>query len=361
LHQPPQWTLFQRLLHHPEQPLKTVTVADAFGIDEASYEETKEETSPVSIHSRPTYTAVLGQPYVYQVQVSTANTQVQFDLDARPEGMEINPATGRIEWVPATDMRPQRAIRVEVIAFEPTQGVGQKQTFMLSLSRYVHPLGTDGVGRDMLAALVLGTRWTLLPGLIVAFLSTVLGVLLGGLSGYYRGSIDMILTFIVDVVESFPALVLIFLAAAILNFSIYPIMVVVGIVWFPRVARAIRDKVLSLKAQQFVEAAKELGLRDAEILWKDIIWYNARYLVLAQIFYAFAFAVLVEVTLSYVNLLGRQADEVSWGYLLVEGKSKLFEGAYGLTFFPALAIVITITGLYLIGDNLSRIYTVKED
>jgi len=181
---------------------------------------------------------------------------------------------------------------------------------------------------------------------------------MGGVAGYHGGRIDDALTYVARLVEAFPALVLIFLAVAIFNFNIYLVMVAVGVIWFPSVANAIRAKVLFFKAQQFIEASQELGLEDRQILWWDIVWHNVKPLLFTQISYGFARAILIEVTLSYLQM---GVVGASWGHMLLEGMNAMLDhGASWVIFFPALAIVVAVVGFYLVGDAVNRMYQIKS-
>lgn len=147
--------------------------------------------------------------------------------------------------------------------------------------------------------------------------------------------------------------------AVIFRYNLYPVMGVLGVILFPGVARGVKARVLALKARQFIEAARELGLSDAEILWKDIIWHNNRPFLLRRVFYGFALAVVVEVTLSYLNI-GILPPTVSWGNLILEGRGLIETRQYGPAFFPAAATVVAIAGYYLLGSGLERRFRVKK-
>jgi ABC-type dipeptide/oligopeptide/nickel transport system permease subunit len=359
-HTPPHWRFLQRLLYQPSDTKTGPVTAsdDGFNFDPFTNGSALPDTSPsqFTIISLPAYTAVASEFYRYQVEVSESPANLKFQLRNAPPGMQIDNESGAVQWTPSTDQVGKH--RVEIVAFD-----GQHRSVMQEYSVYVakrsHPFGTDARGRNLIAALALGSQWTLLPGLIAVAVATIFGTILGGLGGYHGGRIDSVLSYISGLWEAFPALVLIFLAAAIFHFNIYPVMAVVGLVRSPIVAKAIKGKVLSLKAQQFVEATKELGLSDHQILWKEIIWHNARPLLLTQISYGFAFAILVEVTLSYLNF-GVQIPLVSWGNMLSEGRTRLYDELW-LFFFPVVAIVLTVIGFYLLGDGVNRVYKIKGE
>ena len=133
-------------------------------------------------------------------------------------------------------------------------------------------------------------------------------------------------------------------------------MVVVGLVLLPETTRTIADRVRGFRDRQFVEAARELGIPDRSILWREIVWYNLRPLLLAQVARTFGFAILMEVTLSYFTLGHRRGT--SWGSLLLEGKNWLGSGLGGpwMLVFPAAAIVLAVSGFRMIEAGISRRY-----
>jgi len=146
---------------------------------------------------------------------------------------------------------------------------------------------------------------------------------------------------------------LIFLTGAIFNFNIYAMMAVLGVVLFPRNALQIKNKVLSLKENQFIEAARELGMSDRRILLKDILWHNARTPVLSFCFQIMAFAILIEVTLSYLNL-GIKEPDVSWGKMIFDHRSMIQEQKLWPLFFPAVTIFLSVAAFYLLADGLNK-------
>jgi len=359
---PPHNSLLQTLLYRP--PLRVDTVRGGGGPggaiqmgagmttapDDQSTSLASDSSVP-RITSRPHYTAVVGEPYQYEVQVQSDGSQSRFELEERPSGMKID-ASGRIQWTPRESVEPEVDVEVRVLNDEDW---GTRQRFTVHVSETSHPLGTEKRGRDMGAALLLGARWALLPGCVAVLVSMVLGGLVGGLAGYYEGSTRLGLTYTSSVTEALPSLVIFFLAALIFQRNIFWIMGVVGLLRAPRVASAVKSKVESLKARQFVEAARELGLRDRVILWRDIVWYNARPQLLLQASYGFVFAIIVEVTLSYLRL-GIEAPAISWGNLLSAGRGQLASHVYWPVILPALAIILAVGAFYFLADGIGRRY-----
>jgi peptide/nickel transport system permease protein len=222
--------------------------------------------------------------------------------------------------------------------------------------RMAHPLGTDSAGRDILHMILIGAENAFLPGLYSVVLSISLGCLFGILLGYYGGWRGSIVSAIIKVVHSIPRLFLLLVVGAASNFDIYWIMTALGIVSFPKISETIAGKILSLQRQEFITAAREVGMKDRTILLKHILWYNCRHILFIQATFGMADAVLTETTLSY---LGFGAQGVSWGRMVATGKDNLFNGMLWMSVLPALAIVLVILGFCLIGDGLSRIFKLK--
>lgn len=359
---PPHNSILQDLLYRPSNRIDTVRqskdvapfqMGASATIREGRQSSADSDTSVPRITSIPSYTAVVGQTYEYNVEAGAGSENVSFELGNRPSGMTIDAESGLIRWT------PQRITekKVEARVFN-ANGKGTKQTFTVHVSSASYPLGTEKWGRGMGAALLLGARWALLPGCVAVLVSMILGVLAGGLAGYYEGSVRSALTYVSSVTEAVPSLVIFFIAAVIFQGNIFWIMGVVGLLRFPRVANAVKSKVQSLKARQFVEASRELGLQERSILWRNIIWYNARPQLLLQASYGFVFAIIVEVTLSYLRL-GIEYPTVSWGNLLFAGREQLIYHMYWPTVIPALAIILAVTAFYLLADGIARWYEIK--
>jgi peptide/nickel transport system permease protein len=363
-HHPPYNAVLQALLYHPENRLQPVSeqqdTGPLFGtriVRVSAGAGADDEASSPRILSRPWYTAVIGQPYRYDLRAEGPSGEensgaLTYDLLEGPRGMKIDDETGQLTWTPESDHQGEHSVSVAAYAED---GAGLKQTFDLYVGKTAHPLGTDWRGRDMSAALLLGARWALLPGCIAVLVSMLLGTLVGGLAGYYEGRMDDLLSYVSDLTEAVPSLVLLFLAAVIFRYNLFLIMLVVGVILFPQVATAVKSKVQSLKTRQFVESSQELGLRDRVILWRDIVWYNARPQLLLQASGAFVFAIIVEVTLSYLNL--SLQNEVSWGNLLKEGKEPMLnQDLYGPVMLTALAVILAVAAFYLFADGIRRRY-----
>ncbi|MDH5546926.1 MAG: ABC transporter permease [Gammaproteobacteria bacterium] len=222
-----------------------------------------------------------------------------------------------------------------------------------------HFLGTDFMGRDMFTRLVLGTQAYFLPGLLAIFISLTLGSLLGVLAGYEGGRTDKAVTYLNNLIDSFPRLVLILLVVAAFKPNIYYIMIVVGLTNAPIVAALIKNKILFLKQKNFVESATAMGLPKHIIIFKHILWYNCRALLIIQATLGMAEAILMETSLSYLGF-GVQEPVPSWGNMVQAGSNYLLQGHFWPSTAPALAILLTILGFHLLGDGLNNVLEGKK-
>ncbi len=215
-------------------------------------------------------------------------------------------------------------------------------------------LGTDFMGRDIQSRLIMGIQAYFLPGLLAVSISLLAGVMLGILSGYLGGKIETVITYITNLIDSFPRLVLILLVVAAFKPDIYYIMMVMGITGIPAVATAIANKIRFLAQKNFIEAAIALGLRTRAIILKHILWYNCRALLIIQATLGMGEAILLETSLSYLGF-GVQEPVASWGNMVQSGANYFLQGNFWPSTAPALAILFTILGFNLLGDGLNNI------
>ncbi len=223
-----------------------------------------------------------------------------------------------------------------------------------------HPLGTDFMGRDMLSRLIVGIQAYFLRGLLAIFVALVLGTLFGVLAGYRGGKFDTVITYVNNLVDSFPRLVLILLVIAAFKPDIYYIMLVVGFTNVPAVASLIKGKVLFLRQKNFIEADIALGVSTGTIILKHILWHNCRALLIIQATLGMAEAILMETSLSYLGF-GVQEPVPSWGNMVQSGANYFMQGKFWPSTAPALAILFTILGFHLLGDGLNNILEGKKN
>src|SRR4030066_64076 len=212
-----------------------------------------------------------------------------------------------------------------------------------------HLLGTDDLGRDVLSRMLYGSRISLSVGFIAVGIATVIGVIIGAVSGYYGRWPDRIITRGIDIMLSIPPFFLILAVIPFLGPSIWNIMIIIGLTSWMGVARLVRAEFLSLKEREFVLAAKALGASNMRIIFKHIM-VNSLAPVFVSAVLGVASAILGESELSFLGL-GVQPPIPSWGNILTLGKDNI-EIAWWLSVFPGIAILITVLGYNLLGEGI---------
>jgi peptide/nickel transport system permease protein len=212
-----------------------------------------------------------------------------------------------------------------------------------------HPLGTDDLGRDVLARMVHGARVSLKVGFVAVGIATALGLVVGLLSGFYGGWVDAVLMRFVDMMLCFPTFFLILSVIAFLEPSIWNIMAVIGLTGWMGVARLVRAETLSIKERDFVAAARAQGAGDGRIIFRHVL-PNTLAPILVAATLGVAGAILTESALSFLGI-GVQPPTPSWGNILTAGKDNI-EYAWWLSLFPGLAILFTVLGYNLLGEGI---------
>lgn len=214
-----------------------------------------------------------------------------------------------------------------------------------------HFLGTDAIGRDVWARLIYAARVSLSVGLVSVSLSTIIGTVLGAISGFYGGMVDTIIMRLTDIVMCFPTLIIIITVVAIIGPSLYNIMIVIGLLSWPSVARLVRGQFLSLREQEFTTAARCLGIPNTRIIFRHLLPNCVGQITVAATF-GIASAILTEASLSFLGL-GVPPPEPSWGQMLSDAqKLSILSGMAWLWVPPGLMISLTVLSVNFIGDGL---------
>lgn len=211
-------------------------------------------------------------------------------------------------------------------------------------------LGTDAYGRDILSRLIIGTRVSLAVGLIAIIISLTLGILLGALAGYYRGWVDEVIMWLVNVSWSIPTLLLVFAITIALGKGFWQIFIAVGLTMWVSVARLVRGQVMAIKELEFIQAAKALGFKDSRIITRHIL-PNIMGPLLVIAAGNFATAIIIEAGLSFLGI-GVQPPAPSWGLMIKENYNFIITHNPLLAIIPGIAIMVLVLAFNLLGNGL---------
>jgi peptide/nickel transport system permease protein len=212
-----------------------------------------------------------------------------------------------------------------------------------------HPLGTDQLGRDVLARMLHGARVSLAVGFVSVGIATAIGMLLGAVAGYNGGLVDAVIMRLVDLMLVFPRFFLLLAVLAFLRPSIWTIMAVIGLTGWMGVTRLVRAEFLALREREFVIWSQSVGASGFRVVWRHIL-PNAMAPVLVAMTLGIPAAILTESGLSFLGL-GVQPPFATWGNILNEGKDAI-EIAWWLSFYPGLAILVTVLSYNLLGEGI---------
>ncbi len=213
-----------------------------------------------------------------------------------------------------------------------------------------HLFGTDNFGRDVFSRVVYGAWTSLEVSIIAVFIGTVLGTAIGIASGYLGGTTDMVLQRLVDATLAFPGLILAIALVGLVGASVKNVAIAIGLVTFPSLSRIVRGPVMSLKEQQFIEAARGTGATNLRIMVRHIL-PNIMAVVIVVSTARFGAAILVESSLSFLGL-GPPPPTATWGAMLSGDAIYTMQAAWWLAFFPGAAITLVVLGFNLFGDGL---------
>ena len=212
-----------------------------------------------------------------------------------------------------------------------------------------HPFGLDELGRDILARILAGARISLLVGLAVVGVSSLTGMTLGSIAGYFGGVVDDAISRVIDVLMAFPGILLAIALVAVLGPSLTNVILALSVIGWVGYARLVRGQALRTRELEFVQAARALGAGAPRIVVRHVL-PTAIPAVVVQATLGMAGAIIAEAALSFLGL-GVQPPTPSWGTMLDAGRSHLFDAPH-LTIFPGLAIALLVLGFNFLGDGL---------
>jgi peptide/nickel transport system permease protein len=222
-----------------------------------------------------------------------------------------------------------------------------------------HLLGTDSLGRDILSRMIYAGRISLSVGLVSVSISTILGMILGALAGYFRGWVDAVIMRIVDVVICFPVLFLVITVSTLLKPNIFNVMIIIGLVNWTKTARLVRGEILKVREYEFIEATRALGARSGKIIFRHML-PNILAPLLVQATLQTAGAILTEASLSFLGV-GVQQPTPSWGNMLNEAMSlSVLASKLWVWLPPGFAILVTVLCINFVGDGLRDAFDPKQ-
>ncbi|MBO4217918.1 MAG: ABC transporter permease [Erysipelotrichaceae bacterium] len=212
-----------------------------------------------------------------------------------------------------------------------------------------YPFGTDQMGRSVLARVLYGTRYSLLIGIVVVGVSTGIGTMLGAIAGYYGGKVETVIMRIVEIFMMIPNILLGIIFVAAFGISLTNLMLALGLSTVPHFARTARSSVMTVRGNEYVEAAKAMGVSDFKIIFTHVL-PNALSAILVQATTRVASAIISAATFSFIGL-GVPSPTPEWGAMLSDARQNMRDFPH-LVIFPGLAIMVTVLAINLVGDGL---------
>lgn len=240
-----------------------------------------------------------------------------------------------------------------LLPYDPTE----MAFMMMETPSFAHPLGTDDLGRDLLARILMGGRVSLFVGVSTVAIALVIGVTLGLLAGYFGGWLDHVIMRYVDLQWAFPNFIIAVYIVAVFGTGLANVIIAISLAFIDDFARIARGMVLSIKEEQYVAAARTVGVPQHRIIWRHIL-PNATAPLIVQATVSVSYAILGEATLSFLGL-GVEASTPTWGLILADARS-FVSRAWWLGVFPGLAIMLTVLSINFIGDALRDFLDVRE-
>ena len=239
-----------------------------------------------------------------------------------------------------------------ITKYDPTEQLIWKEGMKAQLSppSLHHPFGTDLYGRDILSNVIYGARISLTIAIVSTVISLLIGIFLGACAGYFGGWVDAIISWLINVIYSFPFLLFIIAIVAYLPPSLWLTFLAIGCVSWMQFARLIRGQFLSLREKEYVEAARALGASDFAIMFKHLL-PNSLAPIIVDATLGMGGIIMLEASLTYLGF-GTQPPTPSWGLLISTGETYISSGQWWWAMFPGIAICLTILGFNLLGDGL---------
>ncbi len=228
---------------------------------------------------------------------------------------------------------------------------------MLIPPSWEYPLGTDDLGRDLFSRVIYGARISLFVGVSTVLLALVAGVALGLVAGYFGGWIDNLIMRYIDLQWAFPNFIIAVYLVAVFGSGLSNVIIAISLAFLDDFARIARSMVLTIKQEQYIDAARVSGASNFRIMWRHIL-PNAAAPIIVQATVSVSYAILGEASLSFLGL-GVEADTPTWGLILADGRS-FISRAWWLGLFPGLAIMLTVLSINFLGDGLRDHLDVRD-
>lgn len=243
--------------------------------------------------------------------------------------------------------------RARGVEYDPTRPRCGESNSCISVKlqgpSWKHWFGTDDIGRDVFSRVIAGAKYSLAIAAIILVIAVTVGTVLGALAGFFGGAVDELLMRVTDMFLAFPALILAIAISASLGPSLRNAVIALSVVYWPWYARLVRAQVLSIKAREYVEAARSIGASNNRVLLRHIM-PNAVSVVIIQMTLDVGYAVLATAGLSFIGL-GAQPPTPEWGRMITDARA-FFRDSWWFITFPGLALAITVLGFNLVGDGL---------